>query len=320
MGYGQKSAIGISFQNSWDTLNTDSMHWISHNTDGVALEIEQLVSEANRGIFDEGEVYEGPKQITGDLECDIKPLTLGAFLTAALDVASTTAVDSVYQHIFEPAKSDFDEVSAQKPFTYQQDLDTGSAQLFYNCVGSALELSISNGELLMAKLSVIGAGFSQQAPLTPSYPTGKKWTWDQTSVSIGGSGTAKLSELTVTVDNAVEAGHTLSGSKFPSRIKRSGFRMTSISGTIKFQDQDEYQAFLNQSERELDVTLTGPTEIASGYYDTLRIQTPLLRHGEFKPNAGGPGEIEVGFTAKGVYSTESATAIKMTLTNTQAAY
>lgn len=320
MGYGQNATVGIAFQDSWDNVNTSSMHWIPFNSDNVKLDKPPLISEEARGVFDEGPHYEGPNEVNGDLEAQIGPIELGALLTAGVNVASTTLVDSVYQHIFEPRTSDFDEVSAQNPFTYHQNLEAGSAQLYYNCNGSAFELTVTNGELLSAKLSVLGAGFQQNAKLTAAYPTGKKWTWDQTSVSIGGSAKSEVTELTVTLDNALEAGHTLSGSKFASRIKRSGFRMVNISGTLKFQNQDEYQEFLNQTERELDVTFTNATAIASGYNDTLRVQVPLARYTEFPLSAAGPGEIEVGFSGKGVYSSSSGTAIKFTLTNTQAAY
>ncbi len=321
--YGQNVEVGISFQDSYGTSNVDSMYWLPILSEDVGINKPPLVSQELRGIFDEGATYEGPNTCDGNVEMEADPIAIGVMLKAALDQSSSVAADDAYTHTFIPAVADFDEKCAGIPLTLYKFMDDGgSASLFYDLAGSELEIGITQGEFMTARLALVGGNFSQIADISPSFPEGKKWTWDTVSYSIGGTGLDTVTELTVTLTNNMEAQHTVASdrNKFPTRVKRTGFRMVSISGTMKFENQDEYQQFISQSERELDITLTGNVEVASGYYDTLRIQAPLSRYSEFKPSAGGPGPLEVSFTSRGVYSTSSATALRVTLTNTQAAY
>jgi len=321
--YGQTTDIGIALQNSWGTPNVSSLHWVPFLTEGLGLNIPPLIDESMRGVFDEGDHYAGPRTVDGDLSVKAKPIALGQLLATFFNSPTSTKADSadVYSHVYIPSTADYDTTyCAKRPVTIIKNLDVGSAMQMSDMNANSLEMSINNGELLNIAVGFVGGHFQQIAPITPSFGTGKAWTWDQTSVDIGGAANGDVTQLTVTLTENVEAQHTLSGSSYPSRIKRTGFRTTEISGTMKFDTQDEYQEFLNQTERKLDVTLTGNVAISSGYYNSLRLEVPLLRHTEFKPAAGGPGPIEVSFSSKGVYSPDSGHAVRVTLTNTQTAY
>lgn len=321
--YGQTTDIGVALQNSWGTANVSSLHWVPFLTEGLGLNIPPLIDQSLKGVFDEGDHYAGPRTIDGDISVAAKPIALGQLLATFFNSPASTKADSaaVYTHVYIPSTADYDTTyCAKRPVTIVKNLDVGSAMQFSDMNANTLEMSINNGELLNVTVGFVGGHFQQIAAITPSFGTGKSWTWDQTSVSVAGSSTCDISQLTVTLTENVEAQHTLCGSAYPSRIKRTGFRTTEISGTLKFDSQDEYQQFLSQSERKLDVTLTGNVAISSGYYNSLRLEVPLMRHTEFKPAAGGPGEIEVPFSSKGVYSPDSGHAVKVTLVNTQTAY
>lgn len=321
--YGQTATIGIALQNSWGTTNVDSLHWIPYTSEGIGLNIPALISEEMRGVFDEGEHYNGPRTIDGDMTVVAKPVSLGAILAAFFNSPTSTKADSadVYSHVYTPPTSDYDtDYCAKVPLTIIKNTDVGSASLYSDMNASTLEFSINNGEFLGASVSFVGGHFQQIAPITSTYDTGKRWTWDQTSVEVDGVANGEYLSLTVGIEEGIEPVHTLSGSSYPTKIKRTGSRVTNVSGTLKFTSQDEYQAFLNSSEREVDITLTGNVEISSGYYNSLRIQVPLMRHIELKPVVGGPGEVEVSFTSKGVYSVDSGCAVRITLVNTQTAY
>jgi len=320
MAYGQSSNIGISFQDSYGTLLTSSVYWMPHVSDGVGLNIEQLTSEESRGIYDMGDAYTGKKSVDGDLSLDVQPIPIGVIFQAIFGEPTTVTSGAVQSHTFKPRTADWDALSANNPFTYHQYLDTGSAQLFSDMNASTLEISVSQGELLKMSMGMVGGSYSQIANLTPSYPNGEHFTWDTTSISLGGSGKTEIMDLTINIDESLEAMHTLNGSKYPSRIKRTGFRSIECNGTLKFDDQTEYQEFITQTERELIATFTGATEIQSGYYDMIEIKLPKLRYGELKPVAGGAGEMEVSFTGAAKYSVDSATSMQVLLVNTQAAY
>lgn len=321
MSYGQNVSVAICFQDSFGTANTDSPYFISQLNESFSTTKEQLIAQGARGIFYEGDHYEGINANEGELELEAHPISMGAVLKSVLGNPVTTQSGGIYTHVFNPVTVDFDQFAANPPVTIVKDFDDpGSSHLYYDMVGNTLALTIANGEFVKSSVGYMGGKYSQQADLAASYPPGKLFTWDVGSFTIATSVQGDLNALTVTMEETIENKYTFSGEKTPRYTKRSGYRVITVEGTLVFQDQNEYQEFINQSERELDVTFTGPTEIQSGYFDLLRIQLPGLRYGEFKPVAGGPGQVEVPFTGKGVYNVDSATGMRITLVNTQPAY
>jgi hypothetical protein len=319
--YGMKANVGISFQNSYGTALASSIYWIPYLSEGFAVSKEPVISENMSGVFDEGVHYEGLNANDGTIEAEANPIALGAMFKAMFGAPSTVTSGAYYTHTFKPRTGDFDDFSAQIPVTVTKALgDTGSAHQFYDMNASKLSLSVANGELLKASIEFMGGKYSQVTAPAASYPTGKGWMWDVASVSIAGAANADISELNLELDEALENKYTLNNTKTPSRTKRSGRRTLSVGGTLIFDNQTEYQQFLSQTERNLTVNMRGTVAVQSGYYDSLTLIVPLFRYVEFKPVAGGAEKIEVGFSGKGVYSTTSATALHVTLSNTQAAY
>lgn len=321
MPYGQNSDFGFIFQNSFDEVgDVGSIHFLPILNESVSVKKPSLISESMRGIFEEGDSYEGPNTNDGDVEVEANAGALGLLLSCIFDETATVTSGSVITRTFKPRSTDWDSISAGRPFTVYKYMEVGSAMMFSNMNGSALELMVTNGELLKSKLSVVGGSFSQIADTTASYPDDRIWSWDTSSVSFGGTANADVENLTIKVDEAIEALHTLNNSTTPSHTKHTGFRTLTVDGTIKFKDQDEYQQFLSQSERELIVNFRGPTEIQSGYYPELTVKVPKMRYDDFGPVLGGPGETTVSFTARGKYSVDSAALLEITHVSTQSAY
>ena len=321
-GYGQKSTVGIIFQDSYGSVGSvNSIHWVPFLSEDFKEEIPDNYSNNIRGVFDEGDSYEGPRVVNGTLSTEAQPITIGAMLKTVLEETAVVNSDGIYTRTFKPRTSDFDDVTANNPVTVYAYRDTGSAFLHSDMNGATLELSIANGELLTTNVGFVGGGFSQNAATAASFPAGKRWTWNVASVFYTNSVIGNLADLTITLDDGgIEAQHTLNASKYPSRNKRTGFRNISVSGTFKFDNQNEYQEFRSKSERELTLHLQGVTEIQSGYYESLTVKLPKLRYEEAAPAVGGPGQIEMGVTARGKYSVTSGTALEITLVNTQVAY
>ena len=321
MSYGMKTKVGISFQNSYGTALTNSIYWIPYISEGFATTKEQIIQENMTGVYDEGINYEGLNANEGSLEVEAHPIQIGVLLRAVMGSPTTVTSGAYYTHTFKPRTTDFDDFAASHPLTIVKDLgDTGSAHQFYDMVAGKLSLSVANGELLKSSVEFMGGKYSQVAAPAASYPSGKSWTWDVASVALGGSANADITDLSIELDEALENKYTLNNAKTPSRTKRSGRRTLAVGGTMVFDNQTEYQKFLAQSEQTLSVNFKGTTVVQSGYYETMNIIVPLLRYVEFKPVAGGPEKLTVGFSGKGVYSTTSATALQITITNTQAAY
>lgn len=322
MSYGMDTSIGICFQNSYGTAFTSSMHWISQLTEDFSLVKEQLISGGMRGIYDEGAHYEGLNSVEGSIEAEAHPISMGALLSAVLGKPTTVTSGAIFTHTFLPNTADFDIYAANTPVTVVKHLgDAGSAHLYSDMVGNELAVSCAAGEFLKVKVGFMGGKYSQLTEIAASYPTGDSlFKWDVASFSVGAAAINNLSDWSMTLSQGLSNKHTFNGTKTPSRTKRDGFRTLEISGTLVFDDQTEYQQFVAQSEREIDVTLKTATQIQSGYFETFRVQSPKMRYGEFKPVQGSAGQIEVGFSAKGVYSVSSATALKMTLINSKSGY
>lgn len=324
--YGQKSVIGIAFQESgYAAAAVGSVDYLPFLNESVNVAQPDLVSENITGIFDEGDSEIGAASVAGDINIEIMPIPLGILLTTVLGAPATTNVaGSVYQHVFTPSNTDWDDYFALQPFTMYKHLDVNSAELLYDLNGSSLELAISNGEFNKAKVSVVGGRQQFVAEQVATHGTGRRWTWDVTSTEIGsGSGYvahgSNLRDLTITLDNALEATHALNASKWPNEIKR-GTRTINIAGTLVFRNTTEKNAFLEKSERPLRVTMTGKTEIQSGYFDVGTLVLPKVRYEEFPDQAQGRQKIEVGFSMKGKYHVGSGTAFQFTLQNTRATY
>jgi hypothetical protein len=299
----------------------NSIYWIPYLSEGFAVGKEPLISENMTGVFDEGAHFEGLNSNEGALEVEAHPISLGALFKAMFGAPTTVTSGGYYTHTFKPSTADFDDYSAKIPVTVTKALgDTGSAHRFYDMNASKLSLSVANGELLKASVEFMGGKYAQIVAPAASYPAGKGLTWDVASVSLAGSANADISELNLELDDSLENKYTLNAARTPSRTKRSGRRTMSVGGTLIFDTQAEYQQFLSQSERNLTVHMKGLANVQSGYDEGLTLIVPLFRYVEFKPVAGGPEKIEVGFSGKGVYSTTSATALHVTLANTQAAY
>jgi len=319
MAYGQSGHLAITFQNSFGTSFTDSALFVPLVSESISETINPIVENNLYGRLAESPTHEGAHDIEGDIATEAHPIALGALLKAALGQVGTSAQDSAFLHEFLPVGSDWDAYAAVPPMTVEAYRDVGSAFVYYDMLGSALSLEIAQGQLLTATLGVMGGRFAQQEKAVPAFPRGRPWTWDVASAAYDGAGVADLRQLSLTFDNQLAAHHTLSAGRFPHRIKRGGPQTVVVEGSMLFQEQTHFQEFQAQSEKRLLVTFAGET-VADSYQNALTLDVPRLRFTEFAPRLTGVGQLEVSFSAKGVFDTSSGYALRMTLTNTHAGY
>jgi hypothetical protein len=238
MAYGQLGHVGISFQNSFGTEITTSYDWFPIVNETVTENIPPIIQEGMTGRFDEGDSFEGPHDIGGDIVFEAHPQLLGKLLQAwtfaSCDVTSQSG--PTYLHKFQPATADFDALSAVQPMTLEIFRDAGSAFLYYDCLCNGFSIEIAHGAIIRGTMSVIGGKYKDAAKATPSYLIGSEFTWNQTSVSFAGSAIDEISALTITGANGLEGKGTLDGTRTFNRIKRSDFRTMELSGTVLFVD------------------------------------------------------------------------------------
>ena len=315
MSYEQDARIAIRFQNSYGTANITSLHYIEPISESVDLKKAQLIRKGIRaGVYDTGGNQEGVNTIAGDVTIEAKANALGVMLAAVCASPSTVTSAALYTHTFKPRQADHSLPSAERPFTYLKFMgDTGSAHQYSDLNGNSLELSVSNGELLTAKLGIVGGTYSRVAAVSATYSVSNPIDWSVASASCGGVALTALKAFTISQENNLAATHVIDTDKFPARIKRTDARVINVSGTMIFEDQVELAEFLNQSEQRLTVSLLGTSLVQSGYYESLILDIPSMRYTEFPIVVGGVGENEVSFKASAIYNTGSATAIAYTL-------
>lgn len=316
MSYGMDARIGIAFQNSYGTANTASLHWLEPISEAVDLKKAQLKRKGLRRVYDEGGSQEGVNTIGGDLTIEAKANALGVLLAATNAETTKVTSGSLYTYTFNPRQSDAQALCPERPFTYLKHLgDSGSAHQYSNLNASNLELAISNGELLTAKISVVGGDYARIAAVSATYSDTSPLDWSVSSVSINGTGKTNVLQMTVSQENNITAKHTLdsAGDRFPTRLRRSDVRAISIAGTLVFDDQTEATLFINQTEVPMKLYLKGTALVSSGFYESLTVDVPAMRFTEMPLVVGGAGEVEVSFKADAKYHTGSATAITYTL-------
>lgn len=314
MSYGQDGRVAISFQNSYGTANVASLHHMEPISESVNLSIAQLTQKGLHGIYDMGGAQAGIKTVAGDLIVEAKANQLGVMLAATNAAPTTVTSSALYTHTFKPRQSDAQALCAERPFTYLKYLgDTGSAHEYYDMNANTLELSISNGEMLTSKISMVGGSFARVAAVSATYSESNPLDWSVSSVSLSGSGVTNVRALTITQDNKLATKHMVTSGSYPNRIKRTDFRSITVGGTLVFDDQTSANMFITQSEQRLAVFMKGTSLVQSGYYESLLIDIPSLRFTEHPISIGGPGEIEVGFKADAKYNVGSATAIAYTI-------
>ena len=316
-GYGMCGHLMLQFQNSYGTSLTTSLTAVPILSEGLTHTIEPLIESGMYGRFGESPYHEGMHAVEGSVSMEAEPTALGWFLKSVFGTVSTTSATGIQTHVFVPSNcsSEFDDRAANQPVTMEIYRDVGSAFTYYDLIGNDFSINIANGEILNMETSFIGAGFSRKSGSTPTFPTGKPFLWDQFSGSYNGAAITDLKDLTVTGNNNLEAIHTLTGSKSPYRIKRSGQQQFEISGTFVFAAHSYMQAFEAQAENSMVFHFTNaqaPHEFTMDF-SKVRFKT-------FETNIAGPELIEASFTAGAMFDTSSNRACTFTLVNTQPYY
>jgi len=323
MPYGQDAKLAIAFQNSRGTAaSTSSLYSIPFLSESLTPQYPELLSQNMEGRFDEGEAYSGARQVAGTIVTEAQPITVGVILKALLGDPTSVTSTSHYTHTFTPRTSDFSPDEINNPVTAHKNLaDGGQVPVYRDLVATRAEFNLRNGEFLTAGIDFLGGVVGTKVnSIALTAAVGKKWTWDVTSVELGGAATTDIDALTVTIDEQASPRWTLQTSKDPDRVKRDGRRQIRVNGTIKFTDQTEYDIFLAETTQELKVTMTGNVEIQSGYFDVFQIDIPSFKYLAYPVAFPDPAELVVSFEGKAEYHTGSASSVAFVLVNTQATF
>lgn len=325
MPYGNDAGIGIALQNSFGTAAAvGSLHQIPVLNEDFWLQQEELISQNLNGRFDQGDSYSGKRQYGGTLEMEAQPKALGVMLCAAINDPTVITSGSVKGHTFLPRTGDWDRFAPNRPFSYYKwlaEAASNSAQLFYDLFGSRFELQLSEGGFLIARMGAAGGKTSTVASQALTADVGRRWPWNQASLSLGGAASGVISDFSLVHDEGVNPRWYLDGQLTAGRGRRESSRTVRISGTMLFESQTEYNNFVNETSQALVVTVQDTTTaIQSGYFNQLQISIPSFRWTQLPIPVRGPTALEVSFEGRGLYNANSGHTVRYTLQNTFAAY
>ena len=316
-GIGMLGSVNISLQDSYGSIDVDSLTSIPVITENLNFAIGQLVEENMYQRFGESPSHEGAHQIDGSINCQPEPESFGWLLKAVCGQASVISDTNLQTHKFRPLDtSDFDERASLPPFTILTDRDVASGMAYVSCLANQLSLEAANSELLTANVDWIGASYQDAANAAPVFSDKAPWAWNTASVSFNGVGNAELRSFTLNHANNLESIYTLTSSKSPHKIKRTA--QVNISGTmvLDFVSNSLMAEFIAQNEQQLIVTFLSDVQSPA----QLKIDLPKCRITEYQTGIGGAGLQQLTANFVGKYDTTSSYQLEYTLINTIAGY
>lgn len=326
MTYGAQVKFGVARQSAGGTAATQptSFHGLAFVSHDVGLEKDELISANLIGKFEQGAVYDGVSRVQGTIEFEVTPRNLHAALAMGVNWSpASTSSASLRTLEFLPNTADYDSTYVKAPWTiYSQFTDSNSAEQFYDCQAGQFELQVTNGQFLKGRLTVNGGkrtatGVGSANIGADAADVGVLFPWNVCSISVGGAAVGELSDITVTLNENVNALYTNNASLDPYKFTRESFREVTVAGTLYLTNRTLFNNFTAGTQARLLVTLMNTrTAIQSGYFNTLTIDVPQMKFTQFKLPVGGPGEVSVPFSARGVIDPSSNYSLRFTTITT----
>jgi len=317
MGYGFKGFIGVALEVSGGTPVAAAAYHEAMSED-LALNQDRYDVRNIHGKFSEPDDCVGIQRIGGSVVIPGNPEDLGYYLLGAMGVQSNTEVLSgfLHHHEFTMQTADWDTKFPQRPLTFEVNRDVTSSQQYSGINVSAINIENAPNQDLRLSATLVGKSGTQIAATTPTFVNSPTcpFAFDTASISIAGSANDKLEAFQLSIDNQLEGVATLNASNEISRIRRTGPQMVRLSGTMVFEDIDEYNDFLNQTERAIVMNFN----LAASYQ--LLIDIPRFVYDAFPTGTPGRDRHTVGFSGRARYHSGSAASVKVDLYNTTSGY
>ena len=316
MTYGFSGHIGIGRETTaWGTAAAATDHFKALS-ESLSTDIERFETINIHAALYEPDDSAGMRSHEGDVVFAAHPISVGYFLMGAMGINSASFTESssiLVTNQFTMAVADAGSLSALPAHTLEIFRDVTSSHRYAGCQFNTLELNIAPNQDVRCSVGVISKSQDLIAKTTATFPASsiEAFTFDTTSIALGGTATAKIEALTITIDNILEGVPTLNNDTDVYRIQRAGVQTVRVSGTIAFDDVTEYQNFKNQTEQSLVANWTKPNSFA------MKVDIPRMVYNAWPVGIGGRDRQTVEFSGMARYHVGSASAIKITLTTTQ---
>lgn len=309
--------VGIGKESTWGTPVAAS-DYFEAMSESLSETIDRFPTRNIVGGFYEPDDYAGARRSGGDLVMFGHPVSIGHLLKATMNTVSGSVVlsGSLFTSRFISTKSEFADGVPAQPYTLEMGRDVGSAHQFAGCLLNRLQLSLTPNQDLRVNANWIAKSGTLIARTTPTFPGSPvdPFGFDTASISIGGSATARVEALQVTVNNNLNGILALNASNTLARVRRTAPQEVRISGTLDFIDVAEFLDFKNQTERQFRINVTKANSF------NLLIDAPRFVYTTFPVGQPGRDRLTVGFDGMAKYSTTSGVAIDFGLTTTKSNY
>jgi hypothetical protein len=205
------------------------------------------------------------------------------------------------------------------PYTIGRYPGVSAEDQFTDALCNRLQIDWVAGQYLKATGNWMCRVHSLNANVSPTFPGGVEYTWNQASLSIAGAAWVNWEQVTITIDNQLKMVPTLDGTLSNRRILRDGYRLFRFSATADMPDNTEFSTFRAGTEQNFTITTQGLT-ISSGNVETLKIEVPNFRYTAFPIAVTGPHRITVNLQGRAVYNQNSGLAFIATVVNTRVSY
>ena len=316
-GIGMRSFFGFGEESTYGSPVTRT-NYIEINSESFMKQVARLESSSiiRRGILNT-KVGAGAISLEGDVEFDahydgwlkLAKHAMGTVTTTQPDV---TNAPTAYNHQFTiadtlPTGLTVEIFRDNAQFT----TEPNKSFLYKGCKVNSMQLSCGVDEILKVTCGLVGQDEGRVAKSTDSYNTARFAMYHQGVVLWNGED-IEVSQFSVTVDNQYAARPKL-GSQFTREYLPDQKIAVSGSLTAEFSSWNQYDDFINTTEREMIATFTGPT-IAGSITYLIKLTMPIALLNNVRIMLNQPGRImaEMDFKA---YRTASANELTMDVRN-----
>lgn len=312
--FGKMGYVGMALQDTQGTAETTLNMFVPvEEMPTLKGQVEQKYpQEYRKTLAEASDFYRTKISASGNFNIPARPSGgLEHAMYGVLGAKSSTKVgpSTTYKHTLT--------VGSTLPyFTVGIGRSTLNMEMFKDVVFSSVDMSFAPGEELKLNCSVQGIpeGIGTSA-MSPSYGTERVLTFNDISVSLGGSANCDIIDVSLKIDRGVKSVRTACANAglFDNMLYPT---TTSVEGTINmfFQDYTEYKYWLGSStatnfdanataetmKRALSIEATGP-EIETDYNNEFNIYVPKIVYDDAPIDMPFDDRMKVQFNFKALY-------------------
>lgn len=236
---------------------------------------EYITPDQLRGNRDRSVAMPAPYAVSGTMDMELPPNGIGPLLKSAFahngTITASAYTGGGYEHVFSPGNAE------DLTFSFESSAASILIMRYGGIRVNTLEINAAFGEIVTASWGLEGTTRAKQgSEQTETYDAAMPFHFDGASVDVNSSTVANIKNFTFSVGNNLDRIGTLRKTRDWYRTT-FGMRDMGLSATMDFQNTDDYDLFLNETEFPVKLHLEAgviPSETARY---TLQIEIPRVR-------------------------------------------